>query len=112
MGFALFSSSVVRYRLYSRWGFSALEIAQIIAICNLSFWMGLFAVGGILFLVEPLQVPKLLHLPFGSVHAIGVIFVGIVIAYSGFQSHGVHPLVPRPYAPCPEPTRMYSSQLT
>jgi hypothetical protein len=30
--------------------------------------------------------------------------------YSGFQSHGVRPLVPMPYAPRPDPTRMYSSQ--
>jgi hypothetical protein len=34
----------------------------------------------------------------------------IALIYSGFQSHGVHPLVLMPYAPRPDPTRMYSSQ--
>jgi hypothetical protein len=30
--------------------------------------------------------------------------------YSGFQAQVVRPLVPMPYAPRPDPTRMYSSQ--
>lgn len=81
LGFALLSGSVIRYRFYARWQFSAVEIAQIIAFTNLSFWLGLFALGGILFLVEPLAIPTLLQLPFKSVHPLGVIFLAIVLAY-------------------------------
>lgn len=44
VGFALLSGSAIRYRFYSAWGFSVAKIAQIIAFCNLSFWLGLFAV--------------------------------------------------------------------
>lgn len=81
IGFALLSGSAIRYHFYSRWGLSMAEIAQIIAFCNISFWIGLFAVGGVLFLVEPLAVPSLLHLPFKSVHPIGAIFLAIVLTY-------------------------------
>lgn len=81
VGLALLSGSAIRYRLYRSWGLNIGEIAKIIAFCNLSFWLGLFAVGGLVFMVEPLQVPTLLHLPFTSVHPLGAIFLILVLIY-------------------------------
>ncbi len=81
VGLALLSGSAIRYRFYSHWGLSNQDIAKIIAFCNLSFWLGLLAVGGITFLVDPLQVPQSLNLPFASVHPLGLIFLAIIIAY-------------------------------
>ena len=81
IGFALLSGSAIRYRFYSKWGFSAGKIAQIITFCNLSFWIGLFAVGGITFVVEPLTVPKQLRLPFTSIHPVGYTFLMAIAAY-------------------------------
>ena len=81
IGFALLSGSAIRYRFYSKWGFSAGKIAQIITFCNLSFWIGLFAVGGITFVVEPLTVPKQLRLPFTSIHPVGYAFLMAIAAY-------------------------------
>jgi uncharacterized membrane protein YbhN (UPF0104 family) len=81
VGLALLSGSAIRYRFYRVWGLSTVEIAQVVAFCNGSFWLGLFAVGGVLFLVEPVAVPTLLHLPFKSVHPIGILFLAIVLIY-------------------------------
>jgi uncharacterized membrane protein YbhN (UPF0104 family) len=81
IGFALLSGSAIRYRLYATWSLSAAQITQIIAFCNLSFWLGLFAVGGVMFLVEPLEIPDLLNLPFDSVHPIGGLFLIVITAY-------------------------------
>jgi hypothetical protein len=81
VGLALLSGSALRYRFYRKWGLGNGQIAAIIAFCNASFWLGLFAVGGITFLMEPLQVPKFLRLPFASMHPVGVIFVGLTLAY-------------------------------
>ena len=81
VGFALLSGSAIRYKCYSAWGFSAAKIAQIITFCNLSFWLGLFAVGGIVFTFSLLSIPQQLHLPFLSVRPIGLIFLVIIIAY-------------------------------
>ncbi|MGB7442075.1 MAG: lysylphosphatidylglycerol synthase domain-containing protein [Coleofasciculaceae cyanobacterium] len=86
IGFALLSGSAIRYRFYARWGLSAVKIAQIIAFCNLSFWIGLFAVGGVLFLVNPPTVPDLLNLPFDSVHSLGILFLACVLGYLGWSA--------------------------
>ncbi|MGB5771383.1 MAG: hypothetical protein WBM32_16175, partial [Crocosphaera sp.] len=75
------SSSAIRYRFYSGWGLSALAIAQLAAFCNLTFWLGLFTVGGIIFLAEPLAIPTLLHLPFASVQPLGAIFLLVIFVY-------------------------------
>ena len=81
IGFALLSGGAIRYRFYTSWGLSAAKIAQVIAFCSLTFWLGLFAVGGVMFLLEPVAVPTLLHLPFKSVHPIGVLFLSAIAAY-------------------------------
>jgi uncharacterized membrane protein YbhN (UPF0104 family) len=81
VGFALLSGSAIRYRFYSAWGFSAAKIAQIIAFCNLSFWLGFFAVGGIIFALQPIATPESLHIPFESVRPVGYIFLGIIATY-------------------------------
>ncbi|MBV6622572.1 MAG: UPF0104 family protein [Rivularia sp. (in: Bacteria)] len=81
VGFATLSGGAVRYRFYSHWGVPARLIALIIAFENLCFWLGLFAVGGVTFLIEPLTLPSLLKLPFVSVHPIGFIFLLIVFTY-------------------------------
>ncbi len=81
VGFALLSGSAIRYKFYSAWGFSAAKIAQIITFCNLSFWLGLLAVGGTVFAFTPLAISQQLNLPFLSVRPLGFIFLVIIIAY-------------------------------
>lgn len=81
IGFALLTGSAIRYRFYSSWGVSAVAIAQVIAFANFTFWLGMFAVAGLLFLINPLKIPTQLHLPFATVRPIGVIFLLLVAAY-------------------------------
>jgi uncharacterized membrane protein YbhN (UPF0104 family) len=81
IGFALLSGSMIRYRFYNRWGFSTLEIAKIIVFCNMSFWLGLFWVGGILFSSESLVIPAVFKLPFHSIRVLGCIFLAMVFGY-------------------------------
>jgi len=59
VGFAFLTGSAIRYRFYSAWGVSAIAIAQIILFENISFWLGLFAVSGVMFLFYPLEIPTL-----------------------------------------------------
>ncbi len=81
VGLALLSGSAIRYRLYLAWGVSPLKIAQMIAFCNLSFWLGLLTVAGLLFLWHPVAIPTGLHLPFRSTQLIGLICLSMMIAY-------------------------------
>jgi uncharacterized membrane protein YbhN (UPF0104 family) len=81
VGFSLVSSCMIRYRLYSNWGLSAISIAQISAFCNLTFVLGLLVIGAIIFTTNPLEIPHLLNLPFVSVQPLGVIFLLIILVY-------------------------------
>ncbi len=92
VGFALLSGSAIRYRFYAAWGLTPGQIAQIIAFCNLSFWIGLLAVGGLVFAVEPLTIPSMLHLPFDTVHPLGILFLIVISTYLGLSSWSRRPL--------------------
>ncbi|MBH8565667.1 UPF0104 family protein [Nostoc sp. CENA67] len=81
IGFALLTGSAIRYRFYTSWGVSALSVAQIIAFANFTFWLGMFAVAGLVFLTNPLTIPSQLHLPFATVRPLGVIFLLLIAAY-------------------------------
>ena len=81
LGFALLTGGALRYRFFSRWGVTKSATTQIIAFGNLSFWLGLFAVGGVTFILEPLALPRLVHLPFLSARPIGAVFLVLVAFY-------------------------------
>lgn len=81
VGLAFLTGSAIRYRYYSNWGVSAMEIAQVIAFENISFFLGLFMVSGVVFLFNPLVIPTELNLPSIPVRPLGVIFLLLVAAY-------------------------------
>ena len=81
MGLSLLTAGSIRYRLYSAWGLSTEEIARLIAFSVLTFWLGIATVGGIVFLVEPLNMPILRHLSMPFVRPIGLLFATLVICY-------------------------------
>jgi uncharacterized membrane protein YbhN (UPF0104 family) len=81
MGLGTVAGGSVRYRLYSAWGLSALEITKLVAFCSATLVLGFLALAGLVFLLEPMAVPRALHLPFSSLRPIGVIFLGLVAAY-------------------------------
>ena len=83
--FALIVGGGIRYYFYRSYAVPHKTIAQILAFSNLTFWIGLLAVGGLTFLIEPLAIPKLLHLHFATVRPIGAIFLVIVSIYLYFS---------------------------
>jgi phosphatidylglycerol lysyltransferase len=92
VGFALLTGSAVRYRLYTAWGLSALEIANVIAFAGLTFWLGLLVVGGGVFLLIPIEIPGLLHFPFHTLHPIGaalLILAGSYLLWCGLSKKGI-----------------------
>jgi len=81
MGLGTVAGGSVRYRLYSAWGLSALDITKLVAFCSATLVLGFLALAGVVFLLEPMAVPRALHLPFSSVRPIGVIFLLFVSIY-------------------------------
>ena len=56
LGFALLTGGSLRYRLYSAWGLSAAEIAQVIAVAATAFWLGVTATSGVALVASPESV--------------------------------------------------------
>src|SRR5262245_15753494 len=54
VGFAMLSGASVRYRFYTRWGITAEELSRIVFSYSVTFWLGLFALGGFSLIVSPL----------------------------------------------------------
>ncbi|HEX9492230.1 MAG TPA: lysylphosphatidylglycerol synthase domain-containing protein, partial [Thermoanaerobaculia bacterium] len=71
----------LRYRLYTAWRLSAVEVAKVIAFCAISFWLGFVVLGGTFFIVLPPEVPSSVHLPFNSVRLLGVLLLIPAAAY-------------------------------
>lgn len=82
---ALLGGTPVRYRLYSAWGFSAVEIVRLVLMLAVIFWVGLFALAGVVFLVQPFTIPSALadtlRLPFETVRPLGYFLLAIALGY-------------------------------
>ena len=81
IGATFFSGGALRYRFYKAWGLTPIQIAQVIAFCNLSFWLGLFTMGGVLFLADTIEIPDSLNFPIGSLHSLGIAALTTVATY-------------------------------
>ena len=82
LGFAAVSGAAVRYRLYSAWGLTPLEIAKVVGFTSLTFGLGGMALGGLVLLVEPEVVPWFgEHLPLWALRLLTVPLWGIVVGY-------------------------------
>ena len=80
VGFAMLSGVSVRYRFYSRWGVTAGELSRIVFSYAVTFWLGLFALGGLTLAISP--IPRAYALPAsGLVAPIGWGLVALAFAY-------------------------------
>ncbi len=83
-GFTLLIGGGIRYRFYSLWGVPAKYIARIIALGNITFWLGLLTLTGITFLVNPLELPNPLNLDLIIIRCMGIIALSLTGIYLYF----------------------------
>jgi phosphatidylglycerol lysyltransferase len=81
IGLSMLAGSAVRYRLYTVWGISTIEITRMVAFYTLTLWLGLFALSGLAFTIEPIALPSALHLPFHSLRPLGEAFLAVLCSY-------------------------------
>lgn len=74
----------IRYRFYSLWGVPTRIIAKITALGNLAFWLGLFTLGGIMFVANPPQLPHPLYLKISAIRYLGIVALILVGIYLYF----------------------------
>ena len=88
VGMAALSGGSIRLRLYSAQGLSSLEIAQIIGFGIGTFWLGILALGGSVFLLHPPALPPGLAMPIASMRVLGLVMVSAAGLYLAFAVRG------------------------
>jgi len=101
VGFQLLSGGSMRYRIYSRFGLDAIQIGEIVAFCTIAYALGIITVGGLLAVLDPIDIASLLHLPSVVIVAGGVSLlccsIGYLLAAGTWRKHitlGGHQLRP------------------
>ncbi len=77
----VFGGTPVRVRLYSGWGMTSPEIVRLIVFIATAFWIGLFSLGGLLFVLTPFDIPDRFHLPLANSRPLGIMMLGIAGAF-------------------------------
>lgn len=81
IGLALITGGSIRYRIYSAWGFSGLQVTQIVAFSAFTLWIGFCTVAGLALLFATPNLPSGVTVPFVSLRVLGVILLIMVIGY-------------------------------
>ncbi len=81
LGVAALSSGAVRYRYYTRWGLTTQEVAKVILFCGTTVALGLSALAGVIVLINPADVTKLLRVGYGDPWWLGVFCLLVPIVY-------------------------------
>lgn len=76
----LLAATPIRFRFYTRWGLSPSQIVVLVSILGLTFWSGLWFLGGIVLVWVPIELPPDVSLPFGT-RTLGVILLSLAIGY-------------------------------
>jgi glycosyltransferase 2 family protein len=71
----------VRYRIYSAWGLSVLEVTKICFVAGLTFWLGNIAVLGIGILDAPQQATEIDQLPPWANRVLALLILAVLAAY-------------------------------
>jgi phosphatidylglycerol lysyltransferase len=77
----LLGGATIRYRLYTAWGLSSVDIIKLVFIVGWSFWIGVFALAGVSFILDPLTIDPQLHLPLRSTVPLGILFGSLAVGY-------------------------------
>lgn len=81
IGFAALSSGAIRYRFYSRWGLTPVEIAKLIVFCGVTVGLGLITLGGIALLIMPDLSGRVTGLTPATARLMGSACLAIPVAY-------------------------------
>ena len=81
IGLALITGGSIRYRIYSAWGFSGLQVTQIVAFSAFTLWIGFCSVAGLALIFATPNLPSDVAMPFVSLRVLGAILLIMVVGY-------------------------------
>src|SRR3984957_5806960 len=81
VGASVFSGGAVRYRIYSDWGLSVIEVTKICFVSGLTFWLGNVTVLGLGILYAPEAARAIDQLPLWVNRIFALVLLGLLAAY-------------------------------
>lgn len=81
LGGAVVTAGAIRYRIYSAWNLSLIDVAKICFVTGLTFWLGNAFVLGIALALEPAAASAVDHLPASANRAIAFILLAAIGCY-------------------------------
>jgi uncharacterized membrane protein YbhN (UPF0104 family) len=81
VGASVFTGGAVRYRIYSGWGLSAIDVAKICFVAGLTFWLGNVAVLGLGIAYEPWAASAIDQLPPWINRIIAFVMLAVLAGY-------------------------------
>ena len=81
VGASVFTGGAVRYRIYSAWGLTAIEVAKICFIAGLTFWLGNATVLGLGILFVPHAASGIDQLPDWANRLIAILILTVLMTY-------------------------------
>jgi uncharacterized membrane protein YbhN (UPF0104 family) len=84
VGASVFTGGAVRYRIYSRNGLSAIDVAKLCFVAGLTFWLGNAAVLGLGILYSPRSASAIDQLPPWINSIIALMIIAVLASYLGW----------------------------
>jgi glycosyltransferase 2 family protein len=81
VGASVFSGGAVRYRIYSSWGLSVIEVTKICFVAGLTFWLGNVTVLGLGIFYAPAAARAIDQLPLSLNRTLALVLLGTLAAY-------------------------------
>ena len=93
LGLSLLTGGSARYRIYTRAGLDAADIARVIAVASATFWTGIVAIAGAALMVRPgaLAVGSMVLAP-TVLHGLGALVLALTVALIGVCARARGPL--------------------
>jgi phosphatidylglycerol lysyltransferase len=87
-GNTLIAGAAVRYWIYTSRGLSAEQIARVVVLCSVGFWLGFFFLSGMFLTFDPTDLPVAVPLGGLSTRPLGIGVLLVLAGYLGVSAWG------------------------
>ncbi len=80
IGYSMLFGGSVRYRLYSTYNVSMVDVTKVLLFSSVTIWIGLLTVGGFIFTFAPVSLGRTFGFNF-TTRVIGLFFIAVLVLY-------------------------------